>query len=182
MKIKTYTDTIGLPDGVTASVAKGVLTLKKGATEISRNLFSKQVSLAVKDTAVIVSFKDGNKRHKCIAGTLSAHIRNMIKGVTEGHVYKLKVCASHFPMSVTIKGNKFSVANFLGEKIPREMTIKPGATTKIEGDIITVESNLMEVAAQVAADIEQLMKVSNRDRRIFQDGIYITEKDGKHVE
>jgi len=32
--------------------------------------------------------------------TISQHIRNMIKGVQEKFEYKLKVCFSHFPITV----------------------------------------------------------------------------------
>jgi ribosomal protein L6P/L9E len=32
--------------------------------------------------------------------------------------------------------------------------------------------------SQVSADIENLVRRTDYDRRVFQDGIYITEKDG----
>jgi large subunit ribosomal protein L6 len=52
---------------------------------------------------------------------------------------------------------------------------------KVEGDIVLVESCDKELAGQTAADIEQLTRISNRDKRIFQDGIWLTERFGKHI-
>ena len=73
------------------------------------------------------------------------------------------------------------INNFLGEKISRELHLKEGVSVKIEGDIISVEGIDKELTAQTAADIEILTKVKGKDRRIFQDGIYITNKDGKEL-
>jgi large subunit ribosomal protein L6 len=84
-------------------------------------------------------------------------------------------------MNVAVSGDKLSVKNFLGEKIPRVAKILPGVTVKVEGDIIDIESTDKEAAGQTAANFEQLTRITNRDLRIFQDGIYITVKDGKEI-
>ena len=41
-----------------------------------------------------------------MVGTIRAHINNMIKGVTEGFTYKLKIRYAHFPMKVYVKGDE----------------------------------------------------------------------------
>ncbi|HLC99276.1 MAG TPA: 50S ribosomal protein L6, partial [Candidatus Nanoarchaeia archaeon] len=84
-------------------------------------------------------------------------------------------------MNVSVSGNEFNVANFLGEKTPRKLKIKDGVKVKVEGEFVVVEGIRKEDAGQVAANIEILTKVKGRDRRIFQDGIYIIEKDGKQM-
>ena len=84
-------------------------------------------------------------------------------------------------MNVSIAGNKFVVKNFLGEKVPRVLQLKQGAEVKIEGDIIHILSPNKETAGQVSADIEQLTRRPGYDSRIFQDGIYIINKDGKQL-
>ena len=113
--------------------------------------------------------------------TYKAKLKNNLIGVNEGYTYKLKICSGHFPMNVGVNGTEFTIKNFLGEKVPRTITLKEGASVKIEGEQIIVESIDKEKAGQVAADIEQLTRVTNRDNRIFQDGIYITEKAGKII-
>ena len=104
-----------------------------------------------------------------------------MKGANEGFVYRMKICSGHFPMNVSNTKEEFSVKNFLGEKVPRVLKIKPGVDVKIEGDAVIVESNSKELAGQTAANIEKLTKIKNRDLRVFQDGIYITEMAGRKV-
>ena len=84
-------------------------------------------------------------------------------------------------MTVSVKGSIFEIKNFIGEKVPRTTVIKEGSTVKIDGHDIIVESINKEQAGQMAASIEQLTRRPGFDTRIFQDGIYITEKDGKII-
>ena len=112
-------------------------------------------------------------------GTFKSHIDNLMTGAAEGHVYQLKIASSHFPMTATINNQEFTVQNFLGGKVPRVIKVKEGVDVKIEGDIITIESTDKEAAGQTAGDIEQMCRITNKDRRIFQDGIYIIKKSKK---
>ena len=82
------------------------------------------------------------------------------------------ICFSHFPISVNIQENNATIKNFLGEKIARKLTIPKGVDIKIDKDIITINSINKEMAGQAAANFEAVTRVGNRDRRIFQDGIY----------
>lgn len=79
-------------------------------------------------------------------------------------------------MNVSLAGSKLSVKNFLGEKIPRITEIPQGVAVKIEGDKITVTSIDTELGGRTSSNIEQLTRIARRDRRIFQDGIYIIQK------
>lgn len=116
-----------------------------------------------------------------MVGTIRAHINNMIKGVTEGFTYKLKIRYAHFPMKVSVKGNEVIIENFLGEKHPRRARIMEGVTVKISGEDVIVTGIDKEKVGQTAANIEQATRIKGRDPRVFQDGIYIVEKAGKAI-
>jgi large subunit ribosomal protein L6 len=45
-------------------------------------------------------------------GTFSSHINNMMKGVTQGFEYRMKVVYSHFPMQLKVEGKKLFIGNF----------------------------------------------------------------------
>ena len=51
----------------------------------------------------------------------------------------------------------------------------------VKGTDIIVEGVDIEKVGQAAGKIEQLCRITNKDRRIFQDGIYIVEKNGKEL-
>jgi large subunit ribosomal protein L6 len=123
---------------------------------------------------------DGKRERKFVMAT-KAHIENMKEGVQKKFVYKLQICFVHFPMNVSVdKTNHVLVINnFLGEKKERRAKILPNTDVKIEGDTVTVESPDIEAAGQTAANMEVTTHIRNRDRRVFQDGIWITEKPGE---
>jgi large subunit ribosomal protein L6 len=84
-------------------------------------------------------------------------------------------------MNVKVQGDKFVIDNFLGEKYPRKAKILKNVTVEVKGQDVTLKGIDKEIVSQTAAIIEQITKITNRDLRVFQDGIYITEKDGKPV-
>lgn len=181
MKADNITDVLEIPEGVQVQYQDGVLTAKGPKGEVKRKIYSPKVKIAVEGGNLTMKSDKPTKKEKAMIGTFRAHIRNIFKGVDKGYTYKLKICAGHFPMNVAVSGNQFTVKNFLGEKVPRVITLKEGAAVKIEGEFVVVEALNKEIAGQTAADIEQLTVVKNRDRRIFQDGIFIVEKDEKKI-
>ncbi len=181
MKVENLLQDIEIPEGVTAAMTEDVLTITGSKGTVSKKFDFPSVDIRIDGSKVILSAKQATKRQKKIMFTYRSHINNLIKGSIEGFVYKVKICSGHFPMSVAVKGNVLEVKNFLGEKVPRVVKLKEGATVKIEGDIIRIEALSKEVAGQVAADIEQLTRITNRDRRVFQDGLFIIEKAGKNM-
>lgn len=167
--------------GANATFSDKVLVVKGAKGELKRVVSGSNIQIEITPDAIVVKASNATKRDKMHIGTLVAHIRNMVTGVVDGFTYKLKVCASHFPMTVTLEKDVLVVKNFLGESVPRRVRIKPNASVNVSGSDITIESVDKELAGQVAADIEQLMRRPGFDRRIFQDGIYIVAKGDKTI-
>lgn len=175
------TKEIVLPDNVSASIDGKFLLVKGVKGEAKREIKQRNISIKIDDKKIAIESKSGTKEDKKIIGSLMAHIKNMIKGSTHNHVYTLKICSGHFPMSVSVSGDNLIVKNFLGEKVPRVLQLKQNADVKVEGELVYVTSTNKEIAGQISADIEQLTRRPRYDTRVFQDGIYITNKDGKHL-
>ncbi|ASA76949.1 50S ribosomal protein L6 [Thermococcus sp. 5-4] len=172
---------VEIPEGVEVTVEKDVVKVKGPKGELERELKYPGVQIFTEDGKVVVFKEFPRKRDIAIARTFKAHIANMIRGVTEGFTYKLKVVYSHFPMTVKVQGDEVVIENFLGEKNPRRAKILPGVTVKVMGSDVIVEGIDKEAVGQTAANIEQATRITKWDRRVFQDGIYIVEKAGKPI-
>ncbi len=179
-KTKKFAREIALQNGITAKLENGILNIKGPKGEIERSMH-RNIKVSADNSSIKLEAKKSDQRDKKIIGSLEAHIKNMAKGAAEGHMYTLKICSGHFPMNVSVAGNKLTVKNFLGEKVPRALEFSKNAKVSIDGEHIHVESADKEAAGQTAADIEQLTRRPGFDTRVFQDGIYITNKDGKEI-
>ena len=127
MKFKDYKEEIEIPEGVEVTVSEGNLIYVKGEKgEIKRALRDPKIKISVENNKVIIFVKVLTKNEKTMVGTFKSHIKNMLKGVKEPYVYKLKICSGHFPMNVSYSNNELSVKNFIGEKIPRKLKIQQG--------------------------------------------------------
>jgi len=168
---------MALPEKVSAKMAGNVLTVKGPLGEVSRD-FSK-VPIGVKVTGKEVEFTTFGSRRSdhAVLNTCESHVNNMIKGVTQGFKYKLKVAYAHFPITIKVKGPEVHIENFYGERFPRIAKII-GPQTKVtpEGDDVIVVGPSIEEVSQTAANIESATKVKEKDVRIFLDGVYIYER------
>lgn len=172
---------IALPEKVFAELKGAVLEIKGPKGEVKRDFFHPKVKVIIDKSKIIVSSSRATKKEKMALSTFTAHLKGMVKGVVEPFQYKLKVCASHFPMNVGVSGEDFVVKNFLGESVPRKIKIVKGVEVKVNGSDIVVSCADKEAAGQMASRIENLCRITNRDLRVFQDGCYITSKAGKSV-
>ncbi|MBI2140055.1 50S ribosomal protein L6 [Candidatus Woesearchaeota archaeon] len=175
-------ETVPIPEGVEVTLEENLLKFSGKAGNNQKMFSYPKISLQKAEKNIIISAKKATNRENKIMKSWKSHIKNCIRGVQKPFVYKLKICSGHFPMTVSIKGDEFQVKNFFGEKIPRTLKIKGRVKAKVEGDFVTVESVDKELGSQVAADIEQLTRRTGFDSRIFQDGIWIIEKDGEAVQ
>jgi len=102
----------------------------------------------------------------------------MIRGVTSGYTYKLKIVYAHFPMTVKVqeKEGRITIDNFTGEKTPRVAKIIGPTKVKVAGDEIHVQGTNLRDVSQTAANIQSATRIKDKDQRVFLDGIYVFEK------
>lgn len=172
---------IQLPQGYQAKIQGKDLIISFGGKEAKRDFFHPMIDIKPQKDEIIIESKKESRNMKKMIMTYHAHITNMIKGLEKPFAYKLKICGSHYPITVKTEGKKIIITNYLGEKVPRTCNIVGDAKVTVNKDEIIVESINKEDAGMTAGIIEKTCQIKIHDRRIFQDGIYIIEKDGRKI-
>ncbi|MAH49457.1 50S ribosomal protein L6 [Candidatus Pacearchaeota archaeon] len=172
---------IEIPEGVEVLAEDGLITVKGNGKELKRELNLTGVSVKIDGKELKIFAKNATKRESKLMGTAWAHIKNMIAGAQEDFVYKLEIANVHFPMNVKAENGKVVIKSFLGETTERTAEILKDVSVDVKGNVVEVKSANIEAAGQTAANIEKATKLYGRDRRIFQDGIFITEKPGRVI-
>ena len=178
-KIAEIKEKITIPDNVEVTIENNNLTVKGEKGSISRVFTHPKIDLKINNKIIELSCKKPRRKDKAVTGAFAAHIKNMIKGVTEGFEYKMKTVFSHFPVKTSVEGNEFVIQNFLGERSARKAKILDGVAVEVKGDDITIQGVDKEKVGQTAANIERATAVKNRDVRVFQDGVYQVSKGGR---
>ncbi len=168
---------IEIPEGVEVIINDTDVTVK-GPNGINSRKFSyPNVDIEESNNIVILKTSFPKKKDKAMIGTTKAHISNMIKGVTDGFEYHMKIVFAHFPMTVKPEKDKVVIDNFLGERHPRSSKIVGESKVVVKGDEITITGINKEHVGQTMANLEQATKIKGKDPRVFQDGIYLTSKE-----
>ena len=167
---------IDIPDEVTATMDHFDITVEGDNGSVTRRLWYPDVTVSVEDGSVVIETDDENAKARATVGTFQSHVTNMIHGVTEGWEYNMEVFYSHFPMQVSVQDGAVVIENFLGEKAPRRTPVRGDTEVSVDGEELTITGPSIEDVGQTAADIEQLTRVPDKDTRVFQDGVYITQK------
>jgi large subunit ribosomal protein L6 len=180
VKLDHIKHTIVLAEGVTASVAENVITLAKESETICREFVHPRVSATITSESIEVFCDLPRRKDRALAGTWAAHLRNMNRGLSEGFEYRLKAVYSHFPMTLKVEGDTLTITNLFGERVPRRAALPwspADVTVKIENKTeVIVTGADREKVGQTSANIERACRIRRRDRRVFQDGVYIVSK------
>jgi len=177
VKIDYLSETIEIPENVKVEVDRGVVKVTGPKGQLTRDFSKSGVNISLTpERKVLLEVWNANRRLKAMIGTIASHIRNMIKGVTQGFRYELKIIYAHFPISVKVKGNQVIIENFLGERAPRIAKIIGDVKVTVSGDTIIVEGIDKEQVGQTAANIHLATHIKDLDPRVFMDGIYIVKK------
>lgn len=160
---------VQIPDGVTFSVSGNTAKAKGPGGEVERQ-FPEKVSVKVDGKSIEVSCPS-----KALGNTFEAHFKNMVAGAKETYKRKMKVIFAHFPITVEVKGKDIVIKNFGGEKVPRKTKIVGSTKVEAKGQEVFVSGPDKEAVGQTVGNIRMVLKVKNRDPRVFQDGLYVVE-------
>jgi large subunit ribosomal protein L6 len=167
-----------IPQDVQVEVTGNKVKVTGGKGSLERVFKAmKDVKIEKVEGKVVVSSESSRRLTKALVGTVASHVRNMVVGVTKGYTYKMKVIYSHFPITVKLENGKVAVHNFLGERVPRIATIYGNSKVKIDGQDITITGNDVEDVGTTASNIEQATRIRARDRKVFQDGVWLVSRE-----
>lgn len=172
---------VEIPQNVEVTVEGKKVTVSGEKGSVARQFKNPTLAFSKKDKSLNIRIKSSKKRDLACLGTVRGHIKNMIDGVNSGVTYNLRIVYAHFPMTVSVSGNQVLINNFLGEKSPRRAEIIEGVQVSVKGQDVTVTGVSLESVSQTAANIEQATRIKDLDPRVFQDGIYMTVKNGKPI-
>ena len=178
---RKYVLEIKIPQGTKCSFENGVLKCERNGSNLERKISILGTEVKVDSEKITLVCDKANKKNIAMIGAFVAHIKNMLKGLEKEFEYKLEICNVHFPMTVKVEGDKVVVSNFLGEKINRHAKIISDVKVEVKGKEVSVTGKNIEKVGQTAANIERSAIVPDKDRRVFQDGIFITEKPGGKI-
>ncbi len=180
-----YKQEIEIPSNVKIRIENNKIfasgPLGETSKEIKSVFLNKQVFMKIENNKFIAYSLDDKRNFKALVGTIVAHVRNLIDGVTKGYKYTMKIIYSHFPIKVEIdnKNKLVIIRNFLGERTPRIAKIVGNVKVECKEPFIYVSGINIEEVGQTCNNIEQCLRkrITKFDRRIFQDGIFLIERN-----
>ncbi len=177
-RVQTMERTIPIPERTSVQIEGRKVTVKGPLGMLHEDLSHLPVVLRLAKREVQVSTRWPRKREIGMLGTAAAHVRNMMKGVTEGYKYSLRIVYAHFPVTVKVdeKGKTVRIENFTGEKTPRFAQVLDGVKVGIKGEEVYVEGVDLKAVSQTAANIQNATRIKKKDLRVFLDGIYVFQK------
>jgi large subunit ribosomal protein L6 len=177
MRLPEISRTIPIPDGVVVNIEGRKVTVRGSKATLTRDFTYSTVAIETDGKNIHISAKWPRKKEASLVGTIESHIKNMITGVTKGFTYKMKIVFSHFPITVKLQGKTVLVENFTGERRPRHAKILGDVKVKLEPEDIIIQGANLEDVSQTSANIERMTRVTNKDPRVFLDGLYVYERN-----
>jgi large subunit ribosomal protein L6 len=142
---------VSLPQGVTAQIASGLVTIKGAKGSLSLPLAA-NVSVAEKDKTLQVSYTEAAGA-RISAGSTRAHLANMVTGVTRGYEKKLELVGVGFRAAVAGKTLNLTLgfSHTVNFPIPEGITIEAPSQTEV-----LIKGSDKQRVGQVAAEIRGL--------------------------
>jgi large subunit ribosomal protein L6 len=180
VKVVRIEEELDIPDDVKLDLKNLVITCKGKKGVLAKDFnHCKKLKIERVNKKIEISADFPRKKTIALAKTVKNLILNMIAGVQETYTYKMKIVYSHFPITLEPpkKGStQILIRNFIGERAPRITYSIGDVTVKANKEEVIVNGCDKETVGQTCANIQRKCKIKNKDKRVFQDGIYVYEK------
>ncbi len=177
MSIQLVENTVEIPDDVQLTLDGKKVTVQGKKGKLTKDFSHTKLTMVKEGNTIKLSVSNPRRTEAALVGTISAHIKNMIKGVTQGWTYKMKIVFVHFPTSVKIIGKEVHIENFVGERKARIAEILGETKVTVKQEDVIIEGIDLDDVSQTAANIQTRAKIRNKDLRKFLDGIYVYSKE-----
>ena len=171
---------INIPEGVSITADKGVVTVKGPKGELSETI-DPDFQVDIQDGVFTIKRPTEQKRHKSLHGLYRSLVNNMVVGVSEGYKKELELVGVGYKASA--QGNVLELSLgyshniFLG--VPPEIKVS-AETAKGKNPIVTLEGVDKQLIGHMAAKIRSLRKVEPyKGKGVRFVGEQIRRKAGK---
>jgi large subunit ribosomal protein L6 len=166
---------VSLPQGVTATIAAGQVTIKGAKGSLSL-VVGHDVTVSEKDKTLQVAYgKAEGARMR--AGSIRAHLANMVNGVTKGYERKLELVGVGFRAAVAGKTLNLTLgfSHTVNFPIPEGITIEAPSQTEV-----LIKGIDKQRVGQVAAEIRGIRPPEPyKGKGVKYAGEKIALKEGK---
>lgn len=173
MKTILSSETMDIPDGVAIKVNAKVIEVEGPRGKLTRDF--KHLNLdfqLIKDEVtgkrqLKIDSWFGSRKTSASIRTALSHFDNLIAGVTQGFLYRMRFVYAHFPINASIDGNNKSIEirNFLGEKKVRVLFLSQFHClifcVTIESDVFCVNEQVRKVEMLDGVKIVRSEKVKD---------------------
>lgn len=165
---------VTIPAGVTVTCDDGLLTVTGTKGTLKREVRS-DVTFKIEGNILTLT-PEKTPNAPALWGTYASHVRNMIKGVTEGFTKILDIEGVGYKAEV--KGNAL-VLN-MGYSHPVPLDIPEGISAVVEKSAITLTGADKDLLGQFAANVRKVRKPEPyKGKGIRYRGEFIIRKQGK---
>ena len=167
---------VSIPNGVTADIAEGTLTVKGPKGTLSLNM-REEISYTVDGDSIVVKPANATKQARAFWGMQRTLVENLITGVTQGYTKVLEITGVGYRANIQGKNLKLQLgySHDVDFAVPEGIEVKTPDNTTVEISGIDKQK-----VGQVAAEIRRWRKPEPyKGKGIKYRGEYIFRKEGK---
>ncbi len=165
-----------VPEGVQVLLEGKRVTVKGKLGTLNRDFSKAKVQFGLEGNILKITTQKKGRKGDSLLGTIKTKVQNMIRGVNDRYMVKMKVVHSHFPTTVKKEGNSLRIDNFMGERSPRRVAIPKGVEVDVKGPDIVLSGIDKDDVTQLAGAVQSSTRIARKDPRVYLDGIYVVKK------